>query len=210
MKRAFLDLDGTLLNSKERHCNVLRDVLIQYGFGNRQVLDFVEYKANGKNTRQYLEDVHGFSKDIADKISTAWINSIEEEKYLCQDKWYEDAAVFVDFLKNRGYECFIITARKNDEYVTKFVKESYVGDSVQIIAVSTRNAVSNKISVIKKLLVDDNIMVGDTEVDYETGKTLKIRTYPLNRGFRSKNFWMAREIQSYDDLMSVQKAIEKD
>lgn len=48
MKRAFLDLDGTLLNSKERHCNVLRDVLIQYGFGNRQVLDFVEYKANGK------------------------------------------------------------------------------------------------------------------------------------------------------------------
>ena len=53
-------------------------------------------------------------------------------------------------------------------------------------------------------------MVGDTEVDYETGKTLKIRTYPLNRGFRSKNFWMAREIQSYDDLMSVQKAIEKD
>ena len=72
MKRAFLDLDGTLLNSKERHCNVLRDVLIQYGFGNRQVLDFVEYKANGKNTRQYLEDVHGFSKDIADKIRIAF------------------------------------------------------------------------------------------------------------------------------------------
>ena len=55
------------------------------------------------------------------------------------------------------------------------------------------------------------IIIGDTEVEYETALKNNIGYYILNRGFRSKEFLKQKlEIHTYKNLKEVKEALTHD
>ena len=198
MKKAFVDLDGTLLDSKQRHVKVLQDVLNENGFFNVNISDYLYYKECGWSTQIYLENKLQFTKLQAKKISQEWINKIENEKYLHLDKWYSDAYYFLKKLKQLSYEVIIVTARNNNVYVYNFINDSSYSKFIdEVIVVSTKNASKNKVEAVKNKVDNNSIVIGDTEVDFSMADELNILSYILSRGFRNEEYFRNRNIKTY-------------
>lgn len=204
MKKAFLDLDGTLVDSKKRHVEVLRDVLSEYGLRCSRMDDYIEKKTQGFSTKWYLENCLKLDIDLSDKINKKWIAIIEEERYLQLDSWYDDSLGFLLFLKKSGYENIIVSARNNEAYARRYIQKSiqnqYIDD---VFFVPSINAIDNKVKVIRDNIEENSIIIGDTEMDYESATIVGIDYFILNRGFRSKLYWENKSIVSYDNLTMI-------
>ena len=210
MKKAFLDLDGTLLDSKLRHKRVLEDIFyVCTGISDIDVADFVDYKADGNNTKKYLMDKFLLPEGDADILSKGWTEHIEDLDYLAGDNWYFDSMLFVKCLKESDYCNIIVTARQNEEAVIKFLEESLLAPYIDNIYVADpMNAATSKIDIINNIGIGkESIYVGDTEADYKCAKELGIKPYILNRGFRSKNFFDSKGIDSVSSLLDVLKCL---
>lgn len=198
-KIAF-DLDGTLLDSKNRHKMVMLDVLQSYGI-DIDVSDLIEYKIHGQNNLSWLA-----SKEIddktAEKIHADWIANIEDEKYLLSDILYPH--VF-DLLKKLSTEndLFLITARHNKALALKQINRLGLSQYLQPIVVSPQGEVS-KLKALELVKHDISIYVGDTELDYKAAMIAKCNFYAVTSGFRSDSF-----MQNYtsNKFVTVQDAI---
>jgi phosphoglycolate phosphatase-like HAD superfamily hydrolase len=209
MKTIFLDLDGTILDSRTRHIVVLENILKEYGIANHDISDFVKYKASGNRTVDYLTQVIGLHDNVAEVLAKLWGEKIEQEEYLKLDVLYADAIPFLNNIKQRGYKIIIISARKNKKYVIGKIKMSSINELVDdIVIVSPYNAIVEKYNVISGGKTEKSFIVGDTEVDYEAGKRADINTLMLNRGFRNKKYWDDRHIKSYCDLYKVMEILD--
>ena len=160
MKKAFLDLDGTLLDSKLRHKRVLEDIFyVCTGISDIDVADFVDYKADGNNTKKYLMNKFLLPEGDADILSKGWTEHIEDLDYLAGDNWYFDSMLFVKCLKESDYCNIIVTARQNEEAVIKFVEESLLAPYIDNIYVADpMNAATSKIDIINnssQIIYDD-------------------------------------------------------
>lgn len=208
MKKAFIDLDGTLIDSKTRHMTVLQKVLDEFCIKDVSVYNFVQYKTDGFSTKNYLESELQIEPVTAEKISFRWGELIESDEVIAKDIWYEDTLEFLTFLKKSEYWVSIVSARKNRNGLYKFIEKSPAIDFLdEIIVVSPIAAKDNKEKYILQNLGDINIVVGDTEADYVDDE--RIRNFLLNRGFRNKKFWKEKNIKSYDSLLQIIFEIEK-
>lgn len=205
-KYAFIDLDGTLVNSKLRHQQVLRDVLEVYDRGNLDIQDLMDYKEKGFSTRDYLIKILLLEEDVAKKVAIKWGEKIEQEKYLKMDFWYQDALLFLQTLRAKGWKNIVLTARNNVDGVLKFIEKSdhiaYIDD---IVVVKAENPVFEKERIIEKYS-GIKIIIGDTETEYNVAENLSMQSFILNRGFRNKHFW--GNIETYDTLYDIVKLIQ--
>lgn len=209
MKKAFIDLDGTLIDSKVRHISVLQNVLDEYDINNVSIYNYVRYKSDGFSTKNYLENELQLDPTMAEKIYLRWVELIESDEEISKDVWYEDTFSFLSFLKKNEYLISIVSARKNENGILKFIEKStFSGLLNEIIIVSPAEAKKNKKKYILQNLGDINIVVGDTEADYV--EDVRIRNYLLNRGFRSEKYWRERNIKSYDSLLKIIFEIKKE
>lgn len=202
MKKAFVDLDGTLIDSRNRHISVLQEILEEFHIMDKSVDNFVQYKSEGVSTKNYLENELQIEPAIAEEISLRWMESIELDRVIDKDIWYEDVTDFLTFLKKSKYWVVVVSARKNRNGILKFIEKSkYVNLLDEIIIVSPVNAKENKKKYILRNLADANIVIGDSEADYV--EDIHIRNFLLNRGFRSENYWKKRKIMSYNSLYEI-------
>ena len=210
MKKAFIDLDGTLLDSTSRHITVLEDALSHYSVEHKDVSIFVSYKADGHNTKKYLEEIIGLDAELAAQVSAYWVEHIEDEKYLRQDVLYDDSDSFLQALVKMGYENIVITARRNENYITRFLKTAPIKQWLtDVIVVSPMEAKTAKAQILEREKTPDSILIGDTEVEYSSGSEAGIRTFLLNRGFRSRKYWDMHKVQSFGNLMEIRNLLNE-
>lgn len=211
MKIAFLDLDGTLVDSSLRHVETLKQLLNDCNIKYSNIADYITYKAEGNTTKEYLIDRLNLDEKIAGKISEGWVNHIEDDLVMILDRWYEDASIFVHFLKVEGYKIYVLTARRNVGFTESFIRNSEIWEYIdEIVTVNPKNASKEKADFIHSLMDKNesyNILVGDTEADYEAAKEAGIRIYVLNRGFRSKKFWDEKQVESYCSLIKIKERL---
>jgi len=199
MQSIVFDFDGTLLNSKKRHQNVLHDAICAFGnsMTNSVLDDFVEYKANGYSTKDYLLNKLMFSLQDANKITEYWKCYIENDEYLVYDTLYDDSISTLDLLF-KNYDLVLLSARQNKNMLYQQIINFGINIYFEnIIVVDPFNAIYEKTNFIKD---KTNIIlyIGDTEVDYKAAG--QIPFYALNRGFRNKKFWGLRGISSFNNL----------
>lgn len=209
MRTIFLDLDGTLLDSSERHNVVLKNALKECNVFGCDFSNYMAYKANGNRTIDFLKNELKLTADISEKVAEIWKRTIEEEEYLEMDAFYWDTVPFLNLIKEKGYKTVIVSARKNKDYVINKIKTSEINYLIDdIIIVSPFNAINEKLEVFMQKRDKNSVCIGDTEIDYEAGQRAKIVTFILNRGFRSKEYWDKKNIQSYGDLFEIVKYLE--
>lgn len=204
----FCDLDGTLIDSSERHFALLKDILNRMEI-NLNINDYMTYKRGGMNTKSYLLK-KGFDDESAKLISNDWEKHIEDESYIDMDTVYSDAMPFLKKFKSK-YNIVFVSARKREgALINTLNKCGIMPFADKVIIVDVKDPAQSKSNAIVDLVTDDDVLIGDTEADYRCAMSLNIKCYILNRGFRNIEFWTKVGIESYGDLFQIGNIIDKE
>ena len=198
----ILDLDGTLLDSRQRHIVVLTECVNQINattFTPEDFFDFVSYKSEGNNGLSYLKD-----KKIpnGEAIISLWIKKIEYNKYLRLDRLYPDILHDLKIMGDR-YNLFLLTARSKKSNTFWQLSELGLGNFFckMIVVKNTGNVGLNKYRAIQSIHFD--FIIGDTETDFALAKYTRCGFFPLNYGFRSSQYWNNNGLKSYSSFKEL-------
>ena len=188
------DLDGTLIDSTERHWRLMESILAGHGIrcDNDFAADYMYYKSSGNSGKSYLTDVMCLDPDTAETIQKEWIESIEDEEWLMYDRLYDDALPTLNRLTG---SILFLTIRENRDGLIKQLKDLGL-DKYRLEVLSHKDKKSDVLIKIQ----GEVLMTGDTEIDLAAAKEAHCGFYMLNRGFRNKAYWDRQGITSYEDL----------
>lgn len=177
------DLDGTLLDSRERHSTVLDFILKKYNL-NIETSDLIEYKRKGKSNFDYLIS-KGVSELLAKKVQNEWISIIENNKFLKGDHLYPNSIEMLEKYASNN-DLILVTARKNKTHLLEQIKllgiDKYF---VSVYVVKPGNSsINDKAIILKENKVC--LMIGDTVNDYKAACIAGVRFVHVNHGFHSK------------------------
>lgn len=190
--KIFFDLDGTLIDVAPRHYRVYCEVTESFG---GKPMDQQEYWSLKRDKTKWpaLLTASGLPVDIEFEYLKKFISKIEDPRYLDMDQLYPGAIETLTKLSSAG-ECYLVSLRRNEQNLlgelsrlglTKFFSEILSGHS-------ENDGSDVKTAIIQKKLGDDRgVIIGDTEADILTGKSLGMRTVALTSGIRSESFLTA-------------------
>lgn len=206
----FLDLDGTLINSFDRHYVLLKEICTQMNIPfNMSKESYFALKREGLNNKKILSTYCQFPSEIVNEIQMEWVKHIEDNDYLELDYLYNDAIPFLNYLTKKGYKIYLLTARKNNSGVKHTLKKNEILDYfAKIYVVNPEKASENKANILEKYKESDTILIGDTEVEALCAKKLGISAFILNRGFRSANYLKENfSLETYGSLIQLEEVV---
>lgn len=182
--KIVIDLDGTLLNSQDRHLVLLEDLLKIENI-KLDTSDYLSHKRNGMSTYNWLL-TKGIENANALKISRDWKRLIESKEYLKYDKLYDGCANFLLSL-SRNFSLILVTARSNEINVKQQLE--YLGingffESVHVV--SPYDGVNCKTQIMSNL--QPKYIIGDTETDLVAACSVGAVFLAFSHGFRSEEF----------------------
>lgn len=201
----IFDLDGTLINSKRRHIEVLKDVLNKYRIAadNRLYSQYMNFKENGGTTKRFLCDIMGESEKSGLLMSQEWVALIEQEKYMRFDTLYTESYHVLERLSGNHGKIFFLTARNNSNATIKELSDMGIAKFAEAVYIVPSNEnMKNKVNLVNKICKQGEtcIFVGDTEADLEAALENDIPYIMLNRGFRCREYWNRNGIISHSTM----------
>lgn len=200
-KNIAIDLDGTLLDSSKRHIILLRKILKSQKI-KLNVNDYLSFKRMGRSTKDYLLN-KGIDKKIINKIFNKWVSNIENIELLKLDILYKDSKIFLEKYYKK-YNLILITGRSNIKNTKKQLENFDISKFFKEIEIIYP---TKDISKIKTYLTQKHecfAIIGDTEIEKNVSDNLKIKFYPMNRGFRSKKYWVNNNLKSFNSFEKIQ------
>lgn len=180
----FFDLDGTLLDSRQRlyqlFCKITGQVSLSFD-------DYWELKQKMWDNRKILTECFDYSEDSIVGFEKIWMNLIESDEYLMLDTPFPFTLEVLENLKKKGISLHLITSR---QYKSKVIDQlNQHGLNKYFTAVWVTQTKQTKSELIQNSgiqLSNSDLMVGDTEIDIRTAKSLGIRSMGVLSGFRNK------------------------
>ena len=178
----FLDLDGTLIDSKMR-LFLLFNFLVpnsKYSYD-----EYWNLKQNKISHKEILKNNYGYSENQYIAFQEKWMNEIEKDNWLQFDKPIKGAIETLTSL-TKNNSLFLVTARQSKLLLTRQLKDLGLFDIFKMILV-TEQKIDKYDLIIGNVEVSNNDwIVGDTGKDIETGKKLGIKTIAVLSGFMNK------------------------
>ena len=199
-KIAF-DLDGTLLDSRQRHEIVMDEVLKKYGIV-FSADGLVEFKSDGKNNVAWLVG-KGVTEEMAAKINADWVSFIENERFLMDDVLYPGVAETLRTL-SKDNDLFLVTARNNAACAIRQIARLGIAQYFSDIAVvqSCAGTPSLKAAELRKHAVD--CFIGDTESDLEAARMAGCTFFAIGWGFSSMDFFTRKNILVFENIRQIE------
>jgi phosphoglycolate phosphatase len=177
----FFDLDGTLIDSKQRLYNLFQYLV---PLSKLTFKDYWELKRNKISHQKILEERFLYTSKVIREFEIKWLNNIEKEEWLELDKPFEGMTAFLENL-NKSHRLYLITARQSESMLLGQLK-SFGWDSLfsKILVTGLK---FDKYDLIHAVGISDgDWLVGDTGVDILTGKRLGLKTAAVLSGFLNK------------------------
>ena len=199
------DLDGTLIDSKDRHFLLMRKILKEKGISVPMNFekDFISFKVDGNSGINYLIKILDLNLQIAKDIFSEWIEHIEDDNWLKYDKLYDDSIKTCEKCVSNNQIIFFLTSRKNRQSLYVELERLRLNQyPTKVIIVDPVNAKNDKAVALRKIVIEHEkcIMVGDSEVDFHAACQANCQYYLLNRGFRNEKFWKRQGVNSFPSL----------
>lgn len=200
----FLDLDGTLLDTSERHYKLYRDLLNLDGLVGIEKEKYWHMKRQGKKTYEIL------SKDSPEhtiSFEEEWLHKIEKKSYLKYDILFPGVKETLNLLAENFY-LVLVTLRNDKENLNWELSHLTLSDYFNGI-ISGKGPKKKLIEnyLIQKCIREKCLIVGDTEEDILTGLKLNIPTISATYGIRSKKFLEQFNpnfyINSFNEILNV-------
>ncbi|WP_027179587.1 HAD family hydrolase [Maridesulfovibrio bastinii] len=202
-KRFYFDLDGTLINSHKR-LHALFNELVPEGS-----ISFDEYWKNRRDNisdAEMLKKFHNADESRLAEYAEQWLKHKEDDHLMEMDTPYPDAVEVLKHCSEAG-DVYIVTARNNIPKAERQIKEAGFTPFV------TRMLVTENKTTKQKLVTDiltphkDDVFVGDTAEDMNTGKALGVYTIGMTHGFLSKEQLL--KLNPDDTADNIQELIDK-
>lgn len=182
----FLDLDGPILEGKNRHYKCYKDIVNKYG-GN--ILDIETYwdMKTSKITRDILLKKSNF-QGAYDEFFEEWMMNIEDEKYLALDCLKPEVIETLYKWTKLTNNIILVTMRQNREFLIQQLKNLKVHDFFDEIIDCPPQRKNTKYEALKNKIFEKAIFIGDTEEDTNTAKMLGIKSIGITNGLRKKEY----------------------
>lgn len=183
----FIDLDGTIIDISDRHYEVYKSVAGQ--FITKNMLSKNEYwkkRCSGMSFVKVVQEAHGISN--AASLERRYLSLIEQPRFLNLDHKFEGAGDIIEKLKN-NCNIVLVTLRHNRRNLYWQLRQLNL-DKIFDEILSGCNTGSDA-KVIKERLIKNSLfkfatkyMVGDTEVDIQSGRAAGCITIAVCSGIR--------------------------
>lgn len=202
----FFDLDGTLLDSRERLFRLFTDLTGQ------TLLEFEDYwdlKRSMYDHSKILSTYLQYKEENILLFKQEWLNLIETEYYLLLDKPFLFSNTILSTLEKQGHKLYLITARQSKVMLLKQLKMHNLDKFFSEVLVTEAVRTKTQLIIESELgLSASDLYVGDTGVDIQTAKQIGVRSMAVLSGFRNRTI-----LQSYkpdyieNDIQTVFKYV---
>lgn len=192
MKNIFLDLDGPLLDGKDRHYFCYRTILEKYGRKPVDIETYWEMKRSLVNRKDLLK-LSGAS-DVYDQFLEDWLLMIELPEVLALDHVQQGAIDCLSRWRECGIELTLVTMRKERSALLLQLKQKGLFELLNsVLDCHHADGGLGKADAVRrhyagKLSLKDSVWVGDTEADWEAAKSLGCEVVLLSNGLRSEAY----------------------
>lgn len=185
----FFDLDGVLLDVSERYFRVYCDIMKTFG---RQTVDKTTYW-DLKRDQQPLSLLLaiGGNRHISEEAYRAqWLHNIELPEYLEYDTVIPGALEQLKRLQQYR-RLILVTMRQRRDYLEEQLDRLCLSSffvALLSAALTRAEGWETRRHLISEsgLLSEDALIVGDTEIDIRTGKSLGLTTVAVLSGIRNR------------------------
>lgn len=199
--KIFLDLDGTLIDSKERLYRLFQHLVPTSTFS---YAEYWEYKSNKIGHSEILKNIFSFSDEAITQFQKKWMDEIEKPQWLALDKPFEGVTSHLVELKKQ-HELYLVTARQFENMV--LLQLHNFGWASLFTGIFVTAQKKEKMDLIKEAVAvaATDWFVGDTGKDIQTGKSLGLKTAAVLSGFLNKE-----KLLEYEPDMIVENVINLD
>ena len=197
----FCDLDGTLLEDKQRHYECYKAIVKKYG-GNCIPLDEYWNDKRNKVKRTVLLEKTGFQGTYDDYLSE-WLALIETPDFLKYETLKPDTLSFLEWLGDNSEHVILTTQRRNRENLLSQLENLGISGYFEEVASG-----DHKTDILDGKYNKDSLVIGDTEADEETAKRLGCTFIAVTDGIREEKYFS--ETNSVRSLMEIVEAFKKD
>jgi len=190
-RKIFFDLDDTLIDTSERHYRVYNDILELLRLPNKLSKEqFWNMKRDGKKTLTLLPD--NSAQSYGREFSNKWLEKVEEKEYLNYDRLCPKSLYVLSALECK-FDLLLVTMRRNERNLFWELDNLGLAKYFKQIINGSPLAFDDKVSLIQgctksRAEKESGIIVGDSEMDVNTGKKLGMLTIGVTSGIRSRNF----------------------
>lgn len=192
IKQIYLDLDGPLLDGKERHYFCYQSILGEFGFEPLGIDEYWEQK-RARGNRMELLKMSG-AEEIYDEFLAVWLRLIESPEALALDRVQQGAVDCLRSWKGQGIELILVTMRKNKPGLKEQLWELNLYSFLHTVLVCNHvdggtgkaNAVRNMYPATS--FKKDALWIGDTEADWEAAQSLGCDIVLVANGLRTETY----------------------
>jgi len=182
MTKIFFDLDGTLLDAKDRLYLLFQHLVPT------STLSFEEYwelKKNRYTHRHILKAKFSYSDEDVTSFEKNWLEKIELDEWLDLDRPFPGVKEHLAELKE-NHLLYVVTARQSKDRALKQLTKHRLINLFEEVFVTQHK--QDKYDLIKAAVQTSysDWLVGDTGNDIQTGKKLGIKTVAVLSGFMNK------------------------
>ncbi len=190
----FCDLDGTLLEDKQRHYECYKTIVKKYG-GNCIPPDEYWNGKRDKVKRTVLLEKTGFQGTYDDYLSE-WLALIETPEFLKYETLKPDTLSFLEWLRGNSEHIVLTTQRRNRKNLLGQLEKLGIAGYFEEVASG-----DNKPDILDGKYNKDSLVIGDTEADEETAKRLGCTFIAVTSGLRNEKYLAAdRKITALKEL----------
>lgn len=192
IKQIFLDLDGTLLDGKERHYHCYRSILAKSGFKPISIDEYWENKKDMVNRRDLLS-ISG-AEEIYGEYLAAWLAMIESPDALALDRVQAGAVDCLRGWKEHGIKLTLVTMRRNQAALEDQLLATGLRQFLDAVLVCDHaEGGEGKADAVRsmfqtKVVTEKALWIGDTEADWEAAKSLGCGVVLLANGLRNEEY----------------------
>lgn len=198
----FFDLDGTILDSRERLYRLFQHLVPQSKFS---FDEYWELKRNKISHKQILLQEFNFAEEKIHLFQENWMNQIEAPQWLSFDKPFLGTIEYLQQLREK-HHLFVVTARQFSQVAQNQIEECGLnGIFEQILVTNQKSEKSALIEQSKIQLASNDWLIGDTGKDIETGKKLGLQTAAVLSGFLNRQM-----LEKYNPKLIVNSIIDLD
>ncbi len=194
----FFDLDGTLIDSRQRLYQLFQQLVPQ------SQLTFDDYwnlKQN-KITHEFILKEYFAITEFAN-FQKIWLEYIEKKSYLDLDRPFNGVTQYLSDLKKKEISIYVSTARQSRNGVLyQFNRFGWTNLFDGILVTEQKKDKEELIKPYLSINKNENWIVGDTGEDLQFGKRLGIKTVAVLSGFLNKEI-----LTSYEPDLIVNNVI---
>lgn len=191
LKKIFLDLDGPILEGKNRHYKCYEQILTQHGYSPLPIEEYWKLKRARCNRLELLK--YSNATSIYDEFLETWLNVIEEKNILKLDEVQHGVHQCLQEWKDQEIELLLVTLRSNHENLIEQLKNLSLFEYFdEILICKHAKGGEGKAEAVRKQGRDQNISsalwIGDTEIDWEAARELGCPVMLVSNGLRDEAY----------------------